>query len=391
MTNRFTEGRRVVDALWIRRWACELLGGSEPCDETRARVKASDPASWKAFFYLERCALPLFDLPAFHAFLPALSEPARAVLDGFRIHELKRALSVYGQLVQLSEEASRQGWRPVVLKGGVSIAEQRYLDVQDLDVLVHPGEIPSLNRYLEDAGAPEAVRRSSRPGAPPSFHGVPRRAPHALQIEVHHALKGLGGSDDLLSRAVPSPSLPGIWVLGPEDHLYHLIFHASVHHPSRAGSLRDAVLIAQTLRTSSEACVAAVRERLARLPQPDVPLRLLDFALALETGAALTDPFRATAAGNYVGFAYAEGHGGNVGIFQNLTTVLLLQGRPAYLGWVRGLLGDLPGKGVAAHLWRWMRRVSRGVKIATALPGGWMLAQRARHALRSFEIEMNGG
>src|SRR5690349_8418162 len=113
--------RLVLDALWIRRWACTLLGGGEPPLSVTERVAEADAMAWWLALSAERCALPLSALPLARALVSSLPEAARAAFERVRLQELQRAMSVHAQIRQLAAAATREGWRVVVLKGGVAI------------------------------------------------------------------------------------------------------------------------------------------------------------------------------------------------------------------------------------------------------------------------------
>lgn len=387
----------VLDALWIRRWAIELLARGEATPEVADRVRAGDLAAWRTFLATERCALPLFELSGFQTLLPSLPAPVAAMLDQYRLHEMKRALSVYAQLLDLGETAARERWRVVVLKGGVAIAGKRYLDVQDLDVLALPGEIPALTRFLERSGAAAAESCEDVPiGAPGGFHLRPRRMPHALQVEVHYALKGVGDGTELIARAEPLESMPRLWRLSTSDHLYHLLYHACVHHPGRIGGLRDTLLVTSVLHTAPDACVEAVRARLADLPHPKRLSRLLDFAGSITSGVATPDPFTAVAAANYLLHAHAS-WGRNIGTLEVSGTALLLQGFAQYADWADELVTGIQGPTthrILRRLDRWvpfvsggMRRSRRALTLLSVLPRSLSVARAARRLARRFEAE----
>src|SRR5690606_9201725 len=148
-----SNNRAVLDGLWIRHWALTLLADRTPPPAVAERVRHVDRSAWMATLLTERCALPLHGVAAFAPFQATLPVDVREVIEQCRLLELKRAMSVHAQLLQLSIGAAAAGWRAVVLKGGVAIAGGARFDSLDLDVLVARGEIASVVRFLESVGA----------------------------------------------------------------------------------------------------------------------------------------------------------------------------------------------------------------------------------------------
>lgn len=391
--------RVVLDALWIRRWACTLLGGGAPPLSLTERVAASSLAAWRVALSTERCAVPLSGQSTFRALLPQLPATVREVFENFRLQELQRAMSVRGQLRQLAVAASREGWRIVVLKGGVAIADGVHLDVKDLDVLALPEEIDAIVRFIEGGGAAPTGRIPALDGRTRA-HLVPRRAPHRAQIEVHYRVHGLGPADELISGAEPLSSEPGLWRLSPEKHVHHLVWHLIYQHPDRVATLRDAILISQALRGCTSTSIEAIRERVARLPHPASARTLLDFAEALSSGRPLRDPYTRTAAGNYLARARVLNSGKGLSRTRTRTVFELFLGRDHYVRWAgpfvwqmdaaadRAWLEDLAR--TSPNLVTAMRRTYWSGRVLLDLPGGWPFVRRATRLAERFQAESTG-
>jgi hypothetical protein len=394
---RTTTDRLVLDALWIRRWACTLLGGGEPPPDLTERVADCDATAWWIALSAERFALPLSAHPLARTLLPRMQEGARAAFESVRMTELQRAMSVHAQIRQLAAAASREGWRVVVLKGGVAIAEGLYLDVQDLDVLAHPEEIGAVTRFIESGGA-VATGRSPAVTGHRHAHLTPRRAPGSAQVDVHFRVHGLGPAEELIARAEPLSAEPGLLRLSPEDQGFHLVRHLLYHHPDRAAMLRDVILVGHALRDCSAAVMDGIRERVAGLPHPASARKLLDFAEALRSGRFQGDPYEKLAAGSYLSRALYGGKG--LSLSRNRTTSELLHGRDHYLSWAGDLLTRMdpatgrmwmedlarrsPGLVIA------LRRAYWSARLLADLPRGWPVARRATRLAERFRALAGG-
>lgn len=383
----------ALDALRLRRWALAVL--RDPGSPAAAEVPPARAVAWRAFLQVERCAIDLHGRLAAGSLSGRLGDDARALLDAFRLHELKRALSARAQLAQLAETARREGCRVVVLKGGVPIAEGAYLDVVDVDVLLHPTEAVDFARSLER----EAEYRASREDAPVDGEGVyhlaSRRAPNTLLVEVHFAVNGLGDGARLVLSSVPLDAVPGLWRLGPEDHVFHLLFHAGDHHPNRSGCLRDLLMIARARREWGGS-FAALEPRFSSAGEAESARAMLALAESLDGGAPAPDPFVTVAAANYLFWGRDALWKRPVSGYPFSSASHLARGSGSYGRWARRLLTtvDAPTTGDFRFVAGWappVRRVLHGAgrmaRLAWAAPTALGLSREAERVVERLERE----
>ncbi|PYP65567.1 MAG: hypothetical protein DMD36_19100, partial [Gemmatimonadetes bacterium] len=252
----------VQHALSLRAWALDLLIARDA--DTRAAprdcVARDSPETWDLVLRSERCALPLRSRLA-RGSPPSLPAGPARVLETRATAELQRVLSVRGQLREIQQLATAHHLQPIVLKGGVAaLSGTEPVSIDDLDVLVAGEQAGLLGRLLDERGY-----RPLSAGSP--AHLPARLAPNAVPVEVHFKIPDLDQTSDLQAGAKPFPGFPGLWRLGPADHLWHVLVHSVVTHPYRRGCLRDVVLTSTAVGECSPAELESVASRIARHPQ----------------------------------------------------------------------------------------------------------------------------
>jgi hypothetical protein len=371
-------------ALSLRPWALGVLAGSGA--GAGAPPPEAPAEAWKAFLSVERCALPL--RARLLARRAALDPAAAAVLTAGADQELLRALSARAQLVTLGRISAARGTAAIVLKGGVAALGTDMVHVQDVDVLVRPGEARGVAAELERAGGHRPHGADAAPGTPGTFHLSSRAADYAVPVEVHYALPYAGG-DDPWAGAVPA-GIPGILRLAPAAHLWHVLVHGVVHHPERRGVLRELLLLSAAAAACEPGGLATVRARCAAHPDAPLLLHAVDAAQSLARGGPVKDPFRAAAALAYLVATGAEprAYRGRYGIDLVRAACALVAGEGAYgRHWLRSPSGvrSLEEFGGAT----WVDRVSpaaagvlrmaqRALNTAAATPAALRLARVAR-------------
>ncbi|HET7462517.1 MAG TPA: nucleotidyltransferase family protein [Longimicrobium sp.] len=283
-------GFRLAEALALRAWALRLLGG-----EAAGAAPACSAGSWETFLLAERCAHPLARAVA-HAGVRLPPHAAEALHRRAEV-ELMRILSAAAQIHTVRTVAAAEGWRVVVMKGGVLVPDPaRALDVADLDLLLRPGEGRALAARLEQGLGYVALHPDPDPRAGMQHLGQ-RVTPHHVQVEIHERLGGLDAADALVDRAQPLEGVPGVFRLHPRDHLRHLLEHVVQSHPDRRGNLRDLLLVATAAAAGPELPpeLTASGHGGARAMRGT-----LEMGRALAGGRAPRDAFAAEAAARYL-------------------------------------------------------------------------------------------
>ena len=221
----------AVEALRVRALALEILADPEtppPPDLWTDAIHCASE-SWRLFLTAERCAIPLEKVLRAVDRLPASIE---RVLHRRAREEMARVLSARIQLRHIGELAGQLGAeaRPVVLKGGWCVLGDDPLDLSDIDVLL-PGDQATTLAAALDARGHEATFSNPQ-------HLRARLTPQALPVEIHLTLdpSGRPPEERLWHGITPVPSTPGLWRLSPAEHLWHVVRHATVDHPSRRGT-----------------------------------------------------------------------------------------------------------------------------------------------------------
>jgi hypothetical protein len=162
----------------------------------------------------------------------------RADYERTRVEAAQRHLRILATIGRL------HGWPIVVLKGASAALNEEYaVDMEDVDVLVHPDGLEALQRELRRVG----YRRAGTGGSARHVEAVAND--DLLAIEVHFTLD-LGGTR--LDRRVwdgirPMPNVEGLWILDPADHLWLMLEHIVEEHPNRRSNVRELLLLASLL------------------------------------------------------------------------------------------------------------------------------------------------
>jgi hypothetical protein len=285
-----------TEALRLRAWALELLGGGAAGDAPEA-----DAAAWSVFLRVEACAAPVRNA------LRAAGVRAGAgegELDKAATRESQRILSARAQVASIDRLAAKEGWRIAVLKGGVALQDAQPLDVGDLDLLVAPGDAPALLQALHGAGFAAHGEDHAAPG-PRDHHYAPRYTPGSVPVEVHFRIGEMDPEHDLLSAAVPLERSRALLRLAPADHLRHLLLHTVAHHPQRRGRLRDLLLIGAAARALGGPGTDAALASLAANPFAAQLGETLGAARALAEGRTPEDLWRRASGAGYAASASA--------------------------------------------------------------------------------------
>lgn len=285
-----------AQALRLRAWALELLGGGAPGDAPRV-----DAAAWQVFLRVEACAGPVRN--ALRA-AGVRAGDGEGELDRAATRESQRILSARAQVAAIDGLAAAEGWRIAVLKGGVALEDAQPLDVADLDLLVGPGDATALLEALHGAGY--AVHGEDRPApGPRDHHYAPRYTPGSVPVEVHFRIGEMDPEHDLLGAAVPLERSRTLLRLAPADHLRHLLLHTVAHHPYRRGRLRDLLLIGAAVRALGGPGVDAVLASLAANPFAAQLGDTLGAARAFAEGRVPEDRWRRASGAAYAAAASA--------------------------------------------------------------------------------------
>jgi hypothetical protein len=278
----------VVGAVQLRDWALARLAGRD------ARCPDVSTAAWDLFLEGERCALPL--QRCLEQGEASAVPPGRVDVFLRRVEvERARVEAACRHLLTFAAIAKRHRWPIVVLKGAAAaLTPGSAVDMEDVDVLLHPDHVHAFREALagaayEDAGTGASARHLS---------GVSNG--DLLKIDVHFALDAGGTALDarLWDRLRPVPGVEGLWTLGPADRVWLTLIHVAVEHPNRRSNVRELLLLASEL-ASVEAGSQALARRVAEHPDRVVLQRVLDEARALQRGAPGSAALRADAAATY--------------------------------------------------------------------------------------------
>jgi hypothetical protein len=324
-------------------------------------IGSASPETWALFFRAERCALAVQG--ALRAWdgrdgLTLTTTTRDAVLRHV-LDESRAALSGRAQLQQLSEAATRSGWRVILLKGGAAIAEGKHVQLSDLDILVGADDLEAITAWLNDTGYQDS-------GLAPSVQHLPLRiAREALPIEIHTRLTCFHDVAAVRARAIPMPALPGLWRLSPADHCWHTLAHAVLQHPERRGRLRELFLLADAMNVcEADGTLAQVQTEMHAHERRDVLMRMCAMADALRTERPIVDAFAMASLRKYVFFRrYA-----NRSTYFRVRAARIIGGEVSFTGAIADDLRvthDVPSTSATvnwlAHRVPWL---GRGVRLA---------------------------
>lgn len=282
---------QVARTLRLRRWAIDLLATKRgPSEHQWADVRGIPLDAWRVFLDGERCASPLLARLSALAQLDRLPKPVGNLLSDAAAHELQRVLTARQQMRQIGQMALREGFRVIVLKGGVPAAQGAVppLALADIDLLIMRKDAEALVSALQGAGFGAVYGETA-------WHVSMTGATGLVQIEVHWTTHHDGRPLELAtwSRVISLGGVPGLWRLGRADHLLHLLTHAVVHHVDPRVSLRDVLLIGSAAAECDGAELDQVRRLVAENEFAGPMATLLAFAQALHRGGGneLHDPF----------------------------------------------------------------------------------------------------
>jgi len=284
---------RVAECLRLREWVIPLLTRSVGPDEAVASWPNVSAGGWSLFLAAETVAWPLSN--RLGAAISCLPQPVRAELDRATRLEVQRIMAARAELAVVDRIADSCALEPIVLKGGVALADGSHgFDLGDLDLLLPAAQIERFAEALMDGGF--------------NYHraiAVSYTSDGALPIELHDALEvGYAVKPAAETEHVPLARFRRLRRLSPVAHVMYMIQHSTTKHALRRGHLRDVLLIGSTL----DGCSAAERAEVERAVKAS-PMRALygaTLALARATQsdgarspAPATDEFRRVAAGKY--------------------------------------------------------------------------------------------
>ncbi len=349
----------VVGAVRLRDWALARLAGRN------ARCPDVSTAAWDLFLEGERCALPL--QRRLEREDAAAGVPPGHVDVFLRRVEVERArvAAACRHLLTFAAIANRQRWPIVVLKGGaVALTPDRAVDMEDVDVLLHPDHVHAFGEALADA-----AYRDAGTGASARHHSGLTNG-DLLTIDVHFALDAEGAAPDahLWDRLRPVPGVEGLWTLAPDDRVWLTLIHVAVEHPNRRSSVRELLLLASEL-ANAEVGGRALARRVAEHPDRVVLQRVLDEARALNGGAPGSAALRTDAAATYTVRRMLRG--------ARLPQVLL---RWSYQTAFAMLLGRAARRGI------WQRLLTRKGRSQMR----WLASLEDRHAAIGATLRLGG-
>ncbi|HEY0026018.1 MAG TPA: nucleotidyltransferase family protein [Longimicrobium sp.] len=373
---------RPSDALRLRAWSLPLLSGAPP-----GPPPPVSPDTWDLFLRGERCAIALRAAVVARGHSGDVPAAAARVLEARATRELQRALAARAEILRIGSLLAGRGGHGIVLKGGAAALSGTVLDVQDVDLLVPAGAARELAGCLAAAGY-RAAEADPWEGATEAFHLAPRAARGGLAVEVHVRIPYV---DEVEPWRDPRPSgVPGIALLPPEDHAWHVLVHAVEHHAERRGCLRDLLLLRAALAACGAGQTALVHERASRHPASAALLAMLDMAGALLAGTPPGDPFRGQAALRYLlaagGAPFQPGSPRRLAAVAAAAVMIAGEYRTAWLGGPASVITRPSARGsrwLDRHLsvLGWVgRAVWRGTRVALVTPAAARLASAARRA-----------
>jgi len=267
-------------------------------------VDSASATEWELFFRAERCAVAMQEQlrhPSHASLNRTLPPSMRDALARHAVDESRMALSGLAQLHLLASAAQRHGWRIIVLKGGVTIAEGRAISVSDIDILVDLSLQHAVDSWLETAGF-----RAADSG-PSAHHLAPRSSENAIPIEVHATLSQYDDLRGARARAVPIRTMPALLRFAPADHVWHALVHAVAQHPERRGRLRDLIMLSQAIAECDTTELATVRGRIDTHDDRKILHATFAMADAMRRRLPVDDPFAIVSLRKYVFLNHYDG------------------------------------------------------------------------------------
>jgi len=336
----------VRRALRIRRFVLALCSGG--LTDGAAPPPATSHA-WALFLGRERCALPLQARLSQAGLLAALPAAARAALDEAALKETQRVLCAREQLARLATTAGEAGLGVTALKGAAQLVSGgEPLDLLDLDLLVDAASVPVLAEAGERLGYDVLLPEQDETD-------VPRRNSGTLRVELHTHDQPKLAHLALGAVRTRAAGPPGIALLPPADHLWHVLSHVAVFHPARLGKIRDLLLVAAAIDRCSRDERDRVERRLLAHPHHRSLAALAAAGDALAAKRQRADSFAPTAAAGYLLEALRGGRLERLADGVAGSVFALLAGRAA--------LARLLEEGGGA---RW--RLARAARLAAAAP-----------------------
>ncbi|MEO8334719.1 MAG: nucleotidyltransferase family protein, partial [bacterium] len=277
----------------LREWIIPLLTRSVSPDEAIATWPLVTSRAWALFLAAETVAWPLSQ--RLGAAVARLPDAPRAELDRAARLEVQRIMAARVELAVVDRVADGCDVDPVVLKGGVALADGSHgFDLGDLDLLLPADDLERLGHALVVEGF--------------TFHpamGGCYTNEGALPIELHDALEvGYDVPPATATTHVSFAQFRRLKRLSAPAHVLYMIQHSTTKHALRRGHLRDVLLIGSSL----DGCTPAERDEIARAvqasPMRDVYEATLSLARATQGDAVrgagpIVDAFRRVAAGKY--------------------------------------------------------------------------------------------
>jgi hypothetical protein len=377
----------VRGALALRTWALAALAG-----RADAACPDASSAAWSLFLEGERCGLPLVRLLESGRGLTGISRERIGQLRMRAEAERARIKSAQRHLRALAVIGHRHGWPVVVFKAAAAALDPiRAVDMEDVDVLVHPDHVHAVAAELKRAGYSDAG------GGASARHISGMSDGDLLKIDVHFTLDFDGGR---LDRSVWNGTRPcsehaGLWTLAPADHVQLMLSHVVVEHPNRRSNIRELLLLASQLADSPET-LCDVEQRIASHPERDALVAVLREAGALHRGEPVSHASHRDAAATYAvrhllhryelptvlmqwsyrtSFAILLGSAARRGFWQRL---LVRQGRSQHK-WLARLEDRYPLPGMAVRLAG--RLAGALASLVVALPVSVLAILARRHAM----------
>jgi hypothetical protein len=260
----------IRDCLALRQHTLGLFAGALDAPSWVRFVSATQPRALWLLLAAEACATPIRRRVGDAA--RELPDAQRSLLERASAEELQRMLAARMQLAVIDRAAAAAGVNPIVLKGGVPVAEgKNSFDLGDVDVLLSADECEALASALRDAGG-EGI--------------LSIRLPHALRTDIHSELD-VGAGASTLTPSIQTEPLAGysrLRRLRNVPNAVYVIQHCTTHHPNRRGNLRDMMLLADALRSCTPDEHRELSDLLDRSSERDLYQRFLTRSLAITRG-----------------------------------------------------------------------------------------------------------